>query len=301
MTHGNAARSNATVVGVDDSPASLGAVRWAAADSASHTATLVLVHADPGIEGSFSDAINLRGGMVSSARARARSTLDRSCIAAESVAGESLSVDKVLAAGRPADVLTEYAQDARMVVVGSKAVGSRGAGGLARGVLGSVCDHVAAHAQCPVVRVPEGYWQSGHDPSSLPVVVGLDISVNNDAILTVAFDQAARRGVGLRVVHARANAEYRLDPGPPVESWLTDITAPWAARYPGIPITTAVVTDKAPHAIVEESGHAQVIVVGAPSRGTFSAVFAGSTSRAVLHHSSVPTIVVPVAALHHAH
>ncbi|MBY6410702.1 universal stress protein [Rhodococcus sp. BP-252] len=301
MTHGSAAEENATVVGVDDSPASLGAVRWAAADSASRAGTLVLVHADPGIEVSFSDAINLRGGRVASARSRARSTLERSRIAAESVAGESLSIEKVLAAGRPADVLTDYARDAWMVVVGSKAASSRGAGSLARGVLGSVCDHVAAHAHCPVVRVPEGYRQTKPDSANLPVVVGLDISVNNDAILAVAFDQASRGGVGLRVVHARADTEYRLDPGPPVESWLTEVTAPWSERYPSVPVSPAVVTDKAPHAIIEESGHAQSIVVGSPSRGAMASVFTGSTSRAVLHHSSAPTIVVPVASLHHAH
>jgi nucleotide-binding universal stress UspA family protein len=51
--------------------------------------------------------------------------------------------------GTPAEQLVSASEDADMVVVGS-----RGTGGFARLLLGSVGSQVAAHARCPVVLIP---------------------------------------------------------------------------------------------------------------------------------------------------
>ncbi len=50
--------------------------------------------------------------------------------------------------GAPAKVLIDHSADADLLVVGS-----RGHGGFAGMVLGSVSQHLAAHANCPIVIV----------------------------------------------------------------------------------------------------------------------------------------------------
>ena len=59
------------------------------------------------------------------------------------------SADLVLREGNAAAILLDEAQRADLVVVGS-----RGRGGFAGLLLGSVSQQVAAHAACPVVIVP---------------------------------------------------------------------------------------------------------------------------------------------------
>ena len=58
--------------------------------------------------------------------------------------------------GLAARVLIEASRDADLLVVGS-----RGTGGFARTLLGSVTQQVVQHAECPVVVVPDP--KQGHD------------------------------------------------------------------------------------------------------------------------------------------
>ncbi len=60
---------------------------------------------------------------------------------------ESVTVQVV--SGTPAHELLSTARDADMIVVGS-----RGAGGFARLVMGSVSTQVSHHAHCPVAVIP---------------------------------------------------------------------------------------------------------------------------------------------------
>lgn len=59
------------------------------------------------------------------------------------------SVTVKTASGIPARELLDAARDADMIVVGS-----RGAGGFGRLLMGSVSSQVVNHAQCPVVVIP---------------------------------------------------------------------------------------------------------------------------------------------------
>jgi nucleotide-binding universal stress UspA family protein len=68
----------------------------------------------------------------------------------QSVVGDQdhVKVKTQVASGNAAKILIDLSQDADFLVVGS-----RGHGGFAGLLLGSVSQHVAAHASCPVVVV----------------------------------------------------------------------------------------------------------------------------------------------------
>lgn len=136
------------VVGVDGSDGSLHALRWAAAEARVHGARLAAVaswHPSAvsslpawGVAEPVSDALDvLHAGLVE--------TLE-----AEGIGGSAgPQVDPVVVEGHPAAALIDASTDADLLVVGT-----RGHGGFAGMVLGSVGQHVTSHATCPVVVVP---------------------------------------------------------------------------------------------------------------------------------------------------
>jgi nucleotide-binding universal stress UspA family protein len=137
------------VVGVDGSAAGVAALRWALAEAAARGARVVAVHAwEPvsyaPVPGAFpyDDTAAVSAG--------ARRFLDQSVDAAlRDPATAGVTVERTVAPGGPATALLDAAEGAALVVVGR-----RGVGGFGRLLLGSVADHVARHAPCPVVVVP---------------------------------------------------------------------------------------------------------------------------------------------------
>jgi nucleotide-binding universal stress UspA family protein len=138
------------VVGVDGSPCSEKALRWAITQARATGAGIeaVATWQDPmssdfsfGITPVFYDnddwaAITEKGLQESVARA-----LDGQ--------GSPVEIVTRVVQGHPAQVLLDAAVGARMLVVGS-----RGHGTLAGMLLGSVSQHCVQHAPCPVVVVP---------------------------------------------------------------------------------------------------------------------------------------------------
>jgi len=137
------------VVGCDGSAGARSALEFAAREAAVHSARLRVVCAWQTPYGA------LVGGFVPPPDFR--ETLERGADETARRAAEiasqlepSIYVEHEAIEGYPAEVLVDEAREAALVVVGS-----RGHGGFASMLLGSVSHEVAQHASCPVVIVPK--------------------------------------------------------------------------------------------------------------------------------------------------
>jgi len=131
------------VVAVDGSPSSEQALRWAVRQAAATGAEVHAVHAwhlpDLYGWGAVIDDVDWAEN--------ARLVLDRALAEALEPA-VAAGVHRHVVEGHATQVLLDAAADADLLVVGS-----RGHGGFAGMLLGSVSQHVVAHAACPVVVV----------------------------------------------------------------------------------------------------------------------------------------------------
>ncbi|MFI2200474.1 universal stress protein [Streptomyces sp. NPDC020192] len=132
------------VVGVDGSPSSYEALRWAVryAGLVDGTVDAIAVWELPGLYGWSAPAVDMD---VDENEARQAMRQELTDVLGADAAG---SVRTHVVHGNPADVLLRAGEGAEAVVVGS-----RGRGGFARALLGSVSQHVSQHASCPVVIV----------------------------------------------------------------------------------------------------------------------------------------------------
>jgi nucleotide-binding universal stress UspA family protein len=135
------------VVGVDGSPGSRKALAWAAAEAADHGADLHVFNV-------WEHTLLPPAGSVSVSERYVPDLSQRTAEELVQVIREELGDDPPVLVqphvkqGRPAKVLIDESAGADLLVVGE-----RGHGGFAGLVLGSVSQHVAAYAKCPVTVV----------------------------------------------------------------------------------------------------------------------------------------------------
>ncbi|MEV8093289.1 universal stress protein [Kitasatospora sp. NPDC085879] len=132
------------VVGVDGSPASVAALRWAARQAELTGAVLDTVIAwqypvgygwpAPVVQG-FDFEGNARAGLAEA-------------VAAATGESPGVEIEQHVVQDHPAAALLRAADGASLLVVGN-----RGYGGFAEALLGSVSQHCVHHARCPVVVV----------------------------------------------------------------------------------------------------------------------------------------------------
>ena len=135
------------VVGVDGSPSSRTALNWAAAEAADHGADLVVLNV-------WEHTLLPPTGSVSVSERYVPDESQRTAEDLVKLIKEELGEDPPVVVqprvkeGNPAKVLIEQSEDADLLVVGT-----RGHGGFRGLVLGSVSQHVAGYAKCPVAVV----------------------------------------------------------------------------------------------------------------------------------------------------
>lgn len=136
------------VVGVDGSEGSLAALRFAFEEAKLRGSDVKAVnawHIPPAVyEANWAPA----AVDLDDFRRLAQESLEQS-LAEAGAAVAGVTVTPVLVEGQAADVLCEEAEEAELLVVGS-----RGRGGFAELLLGSVSHQCVLHAPCPVVVIP---------------------------------------------------------------------------------------------------------------------------------------------------
>ncbi|WP_030546964.1 universal stress protein [Streptomyces albus] len=269
------------VVGVDGSLLAVRALDRAAEEAALRGAALEIGYAVPDPD--------VAGPVLQSAVSRARAR------------HPGLEVTAVPLAGDPARALAELGRDAALTVVGS-----RGFGGFAGLLLGSVSLRLAASTESPLLVVRRDTRPTAYGE----VLLGIESDADADAS-AYAFQEAERRHARLRIVHAwtyRYSAPDALVPVP-ATSVQDDINRQAAAeeavpafavaglreKHPRVGIETRTVRSGPVHALLNATRTADVAVIAShrsreEGRHGFQL---GHVTRALLHHAHCSVVVVP--------
>lgn len=304
------ARAHSVLVGVDGSTAGQRALDWAAGHAARTGSALHLVtaYALPTIT-----SASLDGGYVAidddAMHEAATSVLADAAQRVRSVVPE---VTTQVVPGDATASLVDLSREHELAVVGT-----RGRGGFAERLLGTVSSALPAHAWCPTVVVPtrrgedgSGTRTGGPDAPTatrLPprrVVVGVDGSPTARLALERAAQEARLWGAELITV-----AGVPLSTNGGVLAWLPaaidrdavlrDVRETLDAavdeleqRHPGLAVRRVVLDGTGAELLVEFSRSVALVVVVSRGRGGFTGMLLGSTSQAVLHHAGCPVMVV---------
>jgi nucleotide-binding universal stress UspA family protein len=298
-------RDDVVLVGIDGSAPSLHALDWAAAHALAHDWRLRLVtsYALP----SFA-ATSLDGGYAAlddgAIRQGARAVLDEALARVEDAGVE---VEAQVHTGDAAGVLVELSREVRLVVVGT-----RGRGGFAGRLLGTVSSALPAHAFCPTVVVP---LRAGGNPlpddAPIPpvrpvqrIVAGVDGSPQAEHALRLAIAEAAVYGAEVTAVAgvpvgsmtgilawlpAAVDHDHVLRD---MEEGLAVVVERALSDHPDVVVKKHALDGTGAELLTEFSTASDLIVVGSRGRGGFAGLLLGSTSQAVLHHSDCPVMIV---------
>ena len=221
--------------------------------------------------------------------------LDSSAVLEEAVkALADAGVVDVTTSQRTGPVVAELLQAAGSAA--ALVIGSRGHGAAGEALIGSVSQHLARHATCPVVVVREP-----HDADARRIVVGIDGSPTSAAALAYACQRAETTGetvVAIHGWHVRApstdvwaSQPRTVDVGER-ERLLSESVAGVREDHPDVRLEQEVVLVAPEQALVDASASASLVVVGSRGLGWFSGLLLGSVSQAVLHRAMCPVAVV---------
>jgi nucleotide-binding universal stress UspA family protein len=126
------------IVGIDGSAHSHQALEWAVNEAAARHAPLTVLTVNQALAGYWGGPVPYPGDPDLTEKAR------------HAAQEETESVTVRAVTGLPAEEILSAAADADMIVVGS-----RGAGGFKRLLMGSVSTVVTHHSHCPVVVIPD--------------------------------------------------------------------------------------------------------------------------------------------------
>ena len=282
---------------MDGSGTSESALRWAAREAVLADALLDVVHAWlPTYPLTAQDLYEDQALLEDAAH---RELLDAVARVGAEVPGLT-GIRERLEFEHPATALLAAAEDADLLVVGT-----RGRGGFAGLLLGSVSQRCLTHAPCPVAVVPP---TSDSDHTSGRIVVGVDGSPASYDALTWAAAEARRRSARLDLVHAWVIPELLVPTGAVfvgeaeelegASTAVLDTAAAWLmtaseedGRKPPEHELRSVAGSPAA-ALLDQARDADLLVLGARGLGSFRGLLLGSVSQQCSSHATCPTVVV---------
>lgn len=283
------------VVGSDGAAHTDAATQWAAQWANDHGLGLTLLCAHGPLGVVYQD-VDMIARVTEAAAAHARQLLDVTVATVRAVY-PNLDVQTELLNAHPAGSLIDRSATAALTVVGT-----RGAVGLRRVLLGGTADGVITHGSGPVAVVPP----DSPLPSNKDILVGVDTSDGSAAALRFAFEAASATGRTLRLVHAweleglwpgaHLGLARRMGDNLPLdedrERFLADTVTPLAEAFPHVSVEQVVMEGGAARILSELSPQASLIVVGSRGRAGFTGLLLGSTSRELAQTSECPVVVV---------
>lgn len=267
-------------VGVDGSLVAIRALDWAAAEAARRGMVLRIVYA-------VADR-DEAGPVLASAASRVHKRYPR------------LPVETSAVEGGAVQALARESESAALTVVGT-----RGFGALSGLLAGSVSWRLTAHVHGPLVVA------RGDHPcdEGREVLFGLESDADG-AAAAYAFQEAARRGARLRVLHSSTHRHTT----PELPS-LVAATSPGQERqarndraeeavprfsiarlreeYPTVEVDSRTVRTGPAHALLADTREAGVVVIGTRRRAGRLGPPLGPVAHVLLHHSHCPVVLVP--------
>ncbi|MFF5264659.1 universal stress protein [Actinomadura viridis] len=136
----------------------------------------------------------------------------------------------------------------------------------------------------------------------MPVVVGTDGSAHAERAVAWAADEAALRGLPLRIVHALARWGKDMPVRPPRDAeealptvgqrLLDEAQEQARERHPDLAVTTELLRESMPFALRDQAGGAFEIVLGHRGLGGFRSLLLGSTALRVAGRAEGPVVIV---------
>ncbi|WP_127361473.1 universal stress protein [Actinacidiphila soli] len=283
-------------VGLDGSPESVAAARWAADEAERRKLTLRLLHAwpllvpEPTRIPAEVDQNYWARRIVHNARAELQARHPGLVIVGNLVADDAQ------------DALLHAASESEMLVLGS-----RGLEPIQSYFLGDISMPVVARAERPVVLVRAQTREEGPLPTpgtAGDVVVALKLHGPCEDVLAFSFGTAAARGLPLRAVHGRsvplhAYAPWGVDHDVTKEitqdaqKHLRQALRPWREKFPRVEVADSIRLESPASAVVRAAEGAGLLVVGRRRHHPPLAPRLGPVAQAAIHHARCPVAVVP--------